>query len=332
MEVAMSRKPRVLVLGGGPDSEREVSIKSSTAIAEALKSTGVCEVELKIIEKLNDAELAWSGADVIFPYLHGAYGEGGPLQDALEQYFASTGVPFVGSGASASRLCMDKVATKAMAVALQVATPPYCILNTSDVVCPLPLPVIVKPVHEGSTVGLHVCMTEQDYVRAIGTIEAERKAGVFRSYVVEPKIGGQSWARELTVGVVDGQALPIVEIAPKDGLYDYAAKYTRDDTRYIVNPELPTGVAEKIKADAVKLFKALRCRHIARVDFMLDIGTGGAGSTSGARAWMLEINTTPGMTDHSLVPKAAAAQGMSMPQLCLGLVQLALRDSKKAQA
>jgi D-alanine-D-alanine ligase len=212
---------------------------------------------------------------------------------------------------------MDKVATKQAALMLRVATPPMFILNPLDSKAPFGYPVVVKPVHEGSTVGLHVVMDQAGWERAIATIRAEAAKGVVRGYLVEPKVGGASWARELTVGVLDGSALPIVEIKPKGGLYDYDAKYVSNETKYVVDPELPAGVGDAMKRDAVNLCRALQCRHIARVDFMLG---------SDARAWMLEVNTTPGMTDHSLVPKAALKLGMTMPALCRRLVELALRD------
>ncbi|MCU0689100.1 MAG: D-alanine--D-alanine ligase [Phycisphaerales bacterium] len=304
----------VLVLGGGPDAEREVSIKSATAIADALKASGRHQVRLEIIDRLTVDQLKAMSADVIFPYLHGPWGEGGPLQDIVE----ADGRPFVGSGANASRLAMDKVSSKMIASMLQVTTTPLFVLSSTSDAPPFPLPVVVKPVHEGSTVGLHICRDAAAWQTAMSTIAGERAKGVHRAYMIEPKIGGQAWARELTVGVLDNQALPIIEIKPKDGLYDYQAKYQRSDTQYILDPILPPGVAERISAGAVKLAAAMRCRHVARVDFMLDPASG--------LPMFLEINTTPGFTNHSLVPKAAKHLGMSMSSLCDKLVDLALRD------
>jgi D-alanine-D-alanine ligase len=304
---------RVLVLGGGPDAEREVSINSATAIADALKFSGRYDVELKIIDKLSVEQLRAMPADVLVPYLHGPYGEGGPLQDVLE----ADGRPFVGSGALSSRLAMDKVSTKMAAVMLGVLTAPMFIYSSADPRCPFPYPVVCKPVHEGSTVGLFVCADDAGWQRFRSAVEAERKGGVHRAYMIEPRIGGASGGRELTVGVLDNQPLPIIEIKPKDGLYDYDAKYKRSDTQYIIDPSLPGQLGEKLKADAVKLSRALQCRHISRVDFMLD---------QSGRASVLEINTTPGFTDHSLVPKAARHLGMTMPDLCSKLVEMALRD------
>lgn len=320
----MSTTPKVLVLGGGPDAEREVSIKSSTGIANALRQHGGYDVELRIIDTVCAAELAAIPADVIFPYLHGPWGEGGPLQDIIE----ADGRPFVGTNARGSRSAMDKIATKAAALDLGIATPPLWVLNTRDPVCPTTLPVIIKPVHEGSTVGLHVCGSRAQFVAAVEAIRAEQAANLaagkpVRTYMIEPKVQGPGGkpARELTVGIIDGEPLPLIEIRPKDGLYDYEAKYTRDDTEYFVGPaiqNLPEAIARKISKATARLFRGMGLRHLARADFMLD---------SDGNPWFLEINTTPGFTDHSLVPKAAASAGLPMPALCAKLVELALRDA-----
>ncbi|MBX3357039.1 MAG: D-alanine--D-alanine ligase [Phycisphaeraceae bacterium] len=303
----------VLVLGGGPDAEREVSIKSATAIAEALRASGAYTVRLEIISTLSLDQLRALPADVVFPYLHGPWGEGGPLQDILEL----DGRPYVGSGPRSAREAMDKIATKAAALALGIDTPPVWILNPNDPVCPTALPVVIKPVHEGSTIGLHVCTSRAHYAAALAAVRAERDSGVIRTYMIEPKVGGQARARELTVGLLDRQALPVIEICPQDGLYDYAAKYTRDDTRYILDPDVPESVLKKISKATSRLARAMGLRHIARADFMLD---------SSNTPWFLEINTTPGFTDHSLVPKAARHAGIAMPELCARMVELALRD------
>jgi len=311
---------KVLVLGGGPDGEREVSIKSATGIANGLRERpAFFDVHLEIIDALTPAQLKALPGDVIIPYLHGPYGEGGPLQDVLE----ADGRPYLGSGPRPARTAMDKVATKVIALQHGIDTQPFWILNHNDPVPPCKLPVIIKPVHEGSTLGLHVCMTHQDYRTAVKQIHAEQTNALgkhpARVYLIEPKIGGASQARELTVGLLDGEALPIIEIKPKGGLYDFEAKYIRDDTLYITDPEISEKVARKVRKASVKLAKAIGCRHIARADFMLD---------DEGEVWLLEINTTPGFTDHSLVPKAAKHAGMSMADLCAKLVAITLRDAK----
>lgn len=302
-------KPKVLVLGGGPDSEREVSIQSATAIADALRAGGAYDARLEIIQTITPAALKVMPADVIFPYLHGPWGEGGPLQDILE----ADGRPFVGSGAQASRIAMDKVATKMLALKFGLMTPPSFILNPRDRKPPLRPPVVVKPVHEGSTVGLRICATREQFEECLDAIAQEQRAGTHRAYMVEPRVMG----RELTVGVIDHEALPIIHIVPKSGLYDYEAKYTRNDTQYHVDPDLPPGVGARLADASVKVMRAVGARHITRSDFILD---------DKGTAWFLEINTTPGFTSHSLVPKAAAHKGLAMPALCERLVGLALRD------
>lgn len=315
----MNTLPTVLVLGGGPDAEREVSIKSSTAIAAGLNASGRFDARLEIIDTIDSAWLSAQKADLIFPYLHGPWGEGGPLQDILER----DGRAYVGTDARGARTAMDKIASKFFAAEIGVPTAPAWMLNLRDPVCPTKLPVIIKPVHEGSTIGLHVCTSRGEFSKAVEAIEKETRERLQqglspRPYMIEPKIGGDTRARELTVGIVGKSALPVIEIAPKDGLYDYQAKYIRDDTRYLVEGQdlnLPEPVIKKVKKHTQRLFKAMGLRHVARADYLLD--------RDGA-LWFLEINTTPGFTDHSLVPKAAAAMGLAMPELCAKLAEMAL--------
>ncbi len=319
----------VLVLGGGPDSEREVSLKSAHFIAQALRDSGrFANVHNQTIDRLTSDELRKLPGDVIFPALHGGWGEGGPLQDLLE----ADGRPFVGSMSRAARHAMDKIATKFTARSLGIPTPEVRILDVRDGVCPLPFPVIIKPVHEGSTVGLFVCKTPQDWSWSCAMIAEQRSvAGVERVYMVEPCIqrpGGKK-ARELTVGVIDGQPLPVIEITPATELYGYEEKYTRNDTAYVVAPALPPGVTQRIQAHTAELAKAMGIRHLARADFMLDADNDGP-SASTCTAWFLEINTLPGFTDHSLVPMAARHIGLPMPDLCGKLIDLALRDHRRS--
>src|SRR5262245_21129348 len=240
------RKIRVLVLAGGPDAERQVSLTSAKFVAEALRTTPRFDVSTLTIDRLSGAELRAAPADVIVPVLHGGWGEGGPLQDILE----ADGRACVFSRARASRWAMDKIATKMAAAQVGIPTPAAYLLDRRDDVCPLPYPVIVKPVHEGSTVGLHVVRDDTGWRRALETIRAETSGGegartpagvALRSYMIEPMITGAGGgrARELTVGLLDNSALPIIEIVPASGLYDYEAKYHRDDTQYILDPQLP---------------------------------------------------------------------------------------------
>ncbi|MBX3364982.1 MAG: D-alanine--D-alanine ligase [Phycisphaeraceae bacterium] len=304
---------RVLLLGGGPDAERQVSLNSAQSVAAALRSSGRWQViEHTIEQHLSGDQLAALPGEVIFPILHGPWGEGGPLQDLLE----ADGRPYVSSGPVAARMAMDKIATKILAAGLGIPTAPSAVLNLADDVCPIGLPAVIKPVHEGSSVGLHICLDHTSWALAIASSRENHARVPNRVLMVERHIRG----RELTVGMLDGSPLPIIEIQPAQGVYDYEAKYTREDTRYVINPELPSGVAERIARHSTLLARGLGVRHLARVDYLLD----GAGV-----AWMLEINTLPGFTSHSLLPQAARAVGLTMPDLCTRLIELALRDAPR---
>jgi D-alanine-D-alanine ligase len=308
-------RARVLVLGGGPDAEREVSLNSAKGVASALKQTGRYEVVEQTIDRPGLTDLhGWEG-DVIFPVLHGAFGEGGPMQDLLEM----EGRPYVGCRPRAARLAMDKMATKAIALGLGIPTAEGVVFNSKDEGCPVATPLVIKPVHDGSSCGLHVCKDGAAWAAARGKVVSDIEKNPGRAFMVERYVPG----RELTVGILDGRALPIIEIRAASGLYDYEAKYTRNDTRYSVGPELPPGVGQAVEQAAMRLAAAIGVRHLARVDFILD-ATG--------TPWLLEINTMPGFTDHSLVPMAARSVGIEMPALCAGLVEMALRDAGLAGA
>lgn len=351
----------VLVLGGGPDAEREVSLMSSAAIADALNAwrdehgrAGFI-ARRQLIDRLTLNELRALCAEtarsagtsarqsdveplVVFPALHGGWGEGGQLQDLLESLESESrrsGQPirFVGSRARAARQAMDKLSTKLVATRLGVPTPEAWVLDHRDPSPPASLPLIIKPVHEGSTIGLHICRTRGEWDAARASIQESLNSSRAKApeaassigagggaYLVEAMVGdGAQPARELTVGMLDGAALPVIEILPAEGSgrYDYEAKYTREDTRYVLDPKLPEGVRERVQDQTLRIARALRVRHLVRADFMLDAhGT----------AWFLEINTMPGFTSHSLVPMAARHLGVQMPELCARLVLMALRD------
>lgn len=307
-------RPRVAVLAGGPDAEREVSLNSARAVADALERSGRFSVGYHEIQRVSHPDLRRIEGDVFFPALHGGYGEGGPLQDLLE----ADGRAYVGSGPAAARRAMDKIATKLAAVAAGVPTAPAGVFDVRDEHSFVGLPAVLKPVHEGSSVGVHLCRSPADWDRARAEVAADMRDLPGRVYMVERLVTGA----ELTVGVLDPggareAALPPIRIQPRVEFYDYQAKYTRDDTEYTVDPPLPAGVSEAIRRGALTMARALGIRHLCRVDFLLD-GEG--------RAWLLEVNTMPGFTSHSLFPMAARHAGMEMPGLCAALVDLALRD------
>lgn len=303
--------PSVLVLGGGPDAEREVSLRSSKGVADALASRGV-SVHYQIIDRVTGPELGCMPGEVIFPVLHGGFGEGGPLQEIL----TLDSRPFVGCTADAARLAMDKMATKLLACTLGIPTAPACVLNPADtgLHAPMQPPVVLKPIHDGSSVGLHICPTAQRLAEGYALVRQDQMAQPARLYMIERMIEG---ARELTVPILDGKALAPIEIIPADGVYDYNAKYLRGDTQYKVDPLLPEDVSTRIQSHAASLFQAMGCRHLARIDFML--------APNGV-AYLLEVNTMPGFTGTSLLPKSAAHSGIDYASLCIRLVELAVRD------
>lgn len=306
----------VLVLGGGPDAERQVSIDSATAVHQGCVDAGL-NVTLLIVDQPTIEEIAAYQANVIFPVLHGTFGEGGELQQRLE----STNRPFVGCKSKAARTAMDKMATKILATTLNIPTQSAALLdqtsitNPAQAVSPIDPPLVIKPVADGSSYGLYLCPDLAAWHSALQTIAQSDRQPI---YMIESMIQG----RELTIGVIDDgsgglRSLPIIEIAPATGTYDYQAKYERNDTVYTVNPDLADDLVSDLQDWSLSLCNALGVLHLARVDFMLD---------QQGKPWLLEANTMPGFTKTSLLPKAASAAGMTMPDLCKQLVHAALRE------
>tara|TARA_R110000782_G_scaffold73091_7_gene146154 strand:+ start:6746 stop:7690 length:945 start_codon:yes stop_codon:yes gene_type:complete len=305
--------PPVLVLGGGPDREREISIKSSEAVHKAARAAGF-DAELLIIDRPTPAEVAaWKG-HLVLPILHGRFGEGGVLQRMLE----NAGVRFAGCRSEAARLAMDKMATKLAAARAGVPTSPGAIVDPDDDVSPVGLPAVVKPVAEGSSVGLHICRDQPSWERALEAVKADQAENPNRAYLAEPFIAGREITAPL-LGEADGSltALPLVEIAAAEGVYDYKAKYTRNDTRYTVLSGLADETTSKIQEHAARVGRAIGVRHLARVDFLLP---------PDREPVMLEINTMPGFTATSLLPMSAHAAGVPMPALIAHIIRLATLD------
>lgn len=299
----MSHTP-VLVLMGGPDAEREVSIMSGTEIAAALRATGRFEVHDRTIEhpgldELN-AMIEQTGAAAVFPALHGHWGEGGPLQILLEEL----GVPYVGAGPKCAALAMNKIATKQMLEPFGVQTPRTRQLREADD-CDLEPPLVLKPVNDGSSVDLRICRSAREIDEARQELHARRPILMAEQYIQ---------GREVTVSVLLGKPLPLIEIIPAAEFYDYEAKYTRNDTAYRLNPDLPDEVTDTCRDGAMQAYDRLACRDVARVDFIVDH----------RGPWFLELNTMPGFTTHSLVPMAAREAGYEMPELCAALIEAAL--------
>lgn len=290
----------VLVLRGGPDVEHEVSLASGEAVTQALRNAKYNVIDKKIDDRINAAALREMEFDVVFPVLHGPWGEGGGLQLELD----TAQCRYVGSAAAAAATAMDKDSTKSLAIQLGIPTPNWELLRAGEHIT-LPPPLVIKPPREGSSIDIFIC---HDAVAA----EQHSHELLQRHHTVmaEQYITG----RELTIGVVHDMPLPPIEIVPASDSYDYDAKYLRDDTRYILDPNIPDDIMAACTDAALRLGKALGCRDLWRADFMLD--------TRGP--WLLELNTMPGFTTHSLLPKAAFHAGRSMEQLCSDLVEHAL--------
>ena len=238
-----------------------------------------------------------------FPFLHGHWGEGGPLQEELEKL----AIPYVGCKPLAARRAMDKLVTKSLLANDNVPTPRSRQLLADDA-CDLAPPLVLKPVDDGSSVDLRICHSQAQVDQARQELHPRRGRLMAESYIK---------GREITVGILLGKPLPLIEIIPSKQVeyYDYQAKYHRDDTRYVLDPDLPSGVAEECTRIALTAFERLGCRDIARADLIVD---------SNGCPWFLEINTMPGFTTHSLVPMAARKLGFEMPELCAKLVEAAL--------
>lgn len=303
---------RVAVLLGGSSSEREVSLDSGRNVLEALRARGVEAFAVDGIPALRDS-LAKGTVDRVFNILHGHHGGGedGVVQGLLEAF----GVPYTGSDVLGSALSMDKIRSKQVWLALGLPTPRYARLQKGDDVQAaartLGLPVIVKPACEGSSVGVSRVFSEADLDAAI-ELAARYPGELLMEQLIE---GG-----EFTVGVLDGRALPSIQIVPKGAWYDYEAKYVSDETRYLC-PGLDGAAEAELGALALRAFEALGCRGWGRVDVMRD---------REGRNWLLEVNTAPGMTSHSLVPKAARQTGLGFEDLCLAILAQTLEGYSRA--
>lgn len=303
LEVAIERGLKITVLTGGPSSEREVSLKSGRAVASALESLGhhitCADINPQQLDALHIP------ADLVFIALHGAFGEDGGVQQLLE----ARGIRYTGSGAAASALAMDKVATKCRFVSAEVPTPRFDVVTADrvdKVVAMWPLPAVVKPICEGSSIDIQI-IRDADTLRQV----LDRMTRQYGKCLIEGFINGY----ELTVGILGREALPPIEIRTKREFYNYEAKYIDNDTEYRFDIDLPPGVLAEVQKLSVKAHESLGCRHFSRVDWLVDRKT--------HQPYALEVNTIPGFTDHSLLPKAAARAGYGFPELCQKIIGLA---------
>jgi len=295
---------KVAVLLGGKSAEREVSLKSGGMVLAALRKKGVDAHPFDPKDR-DVQDLVKERFARVFIALHGRFGEDGTVQGVLEWL----GIPYTGSGVLASALAMDKVRTKRLWAAESLPTAPYEVLagdsNLKAVVKKLGTPLFVKPASEGSSVGMTKVKKASDLEEAYALAVNYDPIVIAEKFIDGP---------ELTVAIVADHVLPIIRIETPREFYDYEAKYIANDTRYLI----PCGLSDKkekdIQALCLKAFRALGCRGWGRVDLMLD---------RRGRPFLLEVNTSPGMTDHSLVPMAARAVGMSYEDLCVKILELA---------
>ena len=297
----MSSK-KICVLMGGTSNERDVSLVSGKNVVDALTSLNKYDVIPVVLDR--DSVEDVPDCDACFLALHGGWGESGGVQAALDK----RKIPYTGPGAKASQIAMDKVKTKMVLEMKGVPTAKWTLASPGTEASPLPLPVVVKPPCDGSSVGISKVLTAAEWKPALDAALAAQ--GGKGEVMVEAFIEG----REMTVAVVDGAPLPVIEICAKGGWYGYDEKYNSNETRYPFpdDPFLP--LVQQIAVDA---YRACGCRGVTRVDFRIDAKN---------RPFVLELNTLPGMTGHSLVPKAAQQAGISFPELCDRMIAAAKCD------
>jgi D-alanine-D-alanine ligase len=302
----MLHSKKIAVLMGGPGSEREVSLASGKAVLKALLGLGLDAVPVDVTSREIDLP---AGTDLAFNVIHGTFGEDGEMQAILEKL----GVPYTGAGVKSSHTAFDKNLAKAAFLAAGVPTPRAEILDVSNglKLPSFPAPFVVKPPREGSSVGVKIVHDPADAEAAIA-----EAANYGNDILVEEFVAG----KELTVGVLDGAALPIVHIAPPGGVYDMASKYPwlsgSQGSEYFCPADLDLETTMAVQAAAVAAHRSLGIEIYSRVDVLLD---------SLNRPFVLEANTIPGMTETSLLPKAAAAAGIPFPELCKTIAELSLK-------
>lgn len=297
----MGAKLKITVMLGGPSAEREVSLRSGAVVAEALRSRG------HEVSELDPREPGWvlpPGTEVVFLALHGTYGEDGVVQAELD----NLGVIYTGCDAESSRIGFDKVLTKQRCVEAGVPTARFTVVEAAGTPWPRGWnpPVVLKPVRQGSSVGLQFVERVADWSAAL--TESLRYGS---EVLVEEKISG----RECTVGILGDEPLPLVEVRPKTGIYDYRTKYSEGTTEYLCPAPLDDATTKRVQAAGLGAFKAIGGRDYGRVDVMVK---------ANGDPVVLEVNTLPGMTETSLLPKAAAAAGIGYAELCERMVKLAL--------
>lgn len=298
---------KVTVLYGGPSSEREVSLVSGKSVANGLRQAGHEVFEFDI--RPEDLSGLDRPCDVVFPVLHGAWGESGELQEILEQ----RGLPFVGSGSKASHLGMDKIRTKHAWEAAGLPTPPYLELTTPDGWQKVGLPCVVKAPDGGSSIGVYICRDEASARQAVETVLRDHPVVLIEKFIKGP---------EITVGLLEEQPLAPIRIVAKREFFDYEAKYKAADTEHRFDTGLSPELVKHCQELARQANAVVGARDLGRIDIMIDEAT--------QSPYLLEINTLPGFTPKSLLPEAAAHAGIPFPQLVDRLVHRALARHRSA--
>lgn len=301
---SIMKKPKVMVLTGGVGPEREVSLTTGKALAKTLEKTYSVRVEDLSAEKL---PMDINGEEtIVFPAIHGTFGEDGRLQKLLEE----RGIFYSGSGPDASRLCMDKFESKKVVATAGVRVAPDFVfsepeeVNREEILSHLGQDLIIKPVDQGSSVALYVIHGSDQLENVLGTLSPG-------NWMIEKRIFG----REVTVGILGDCSLGIVEVIPKGGVYDFERKYTAGSTEYRFPAVLDCDIESEVKISALQAFHACGCRDFSRVDFII---------CEDGNAYFLEINTLPGLTETSLLPKSASCAGYDFDKLAMQLLQPAV--------
>lgn len=295
----------IAVVMGGPSAEREVSLRTGKAISKALKDKGYKIVDIDLIPEKFSEQLAKANVDIVFNAVHGLYGEDGKLQGYLDML----GIPYTGSMLEASAIAMNKHVTKQLLSLANIPIPQGVFIDKSDnidncldLINKLNLPIIVKPNSQGSTIGVTIVKKIEDIENAL-KLSFEYSNEV----LIEEFIQGKEYTVAVMLDDKDIKVFPAIEIVPHSGAYDYQSKYTLGATTYICPAQINKQLSEKLQDYSKKAFSLLKCQGVARVDYMID---------DKENIFVLEINTVPGMTETSLVPKAALAQGIDFAQLC----------------
>ena len=307
--VGAVRQLKVTVLAGGTSSERDVSLEGGKAVAAALRQIGH-KVFLSDIDP-DDLSALDRPADFVFIVLHGEYGEDGTVQLELDR----RGMPYSGCGPSASRIAMDKGEAKKRFEQAGIATPQYVVVSRDKIkglASRFSTPAVVKPVASGSSVDTSIVHKGYALEKAASIVAERYGAALVETYIDGP---------ELTVGILNDQPLPVCEIRTSREFYNYQAKYVDDDTEYLLDLDLPQALLDDVQAQSVRAHQALGCEVFSRVDWRIDAAT--------MKPYVLEINTIPGFTNHSLLPKAALRAGLDFPALCQRIVDLSIKCNRR---